>query len=123
MVDGRTLICTFYELKTALEPVHAGEKRWVDALHDVWISFGGWSPDSYNFNGRAERAVLDVRRDQTDEGIMLKRMIPRGRFEQWWMDCTTARGLSGNDQHAAEMAYFALCDILKYSDERIKVKK
>jgi hypothetical protein len=120
MADGRVLMCDFRSLMIALEPVHQNQKKWVDALYDVWISFGIWTPDSYNFNQKGELARVDVRRDQKSEGILLKRIVPRDRFEAWWVDCTTEIGHTGNTKQAGEIAYFTLCDALNYVDERMK---
>lgn len=112
------LECTFFDLAEALVPVHLDQDHWVDKLHDVWISHGVWTPDSFNFNEAGERVVWDERQDQRDKGIFLKRIVPRPPFMQWWVDCTTAIGHQNNDAETAKIAYFALASELQKINRR-----
>lgn len=118
--DGGVLIVDFRWLAIATYPVHLGNKSMMDRLYDVWISFGIWTPDSYNFNAKGSRAAIDVRRDQRAEGILLKRIVPRPQFQDWWIDCCKLHGNQQVTEEGAKIAYFALCNELRYSDERIK---
>lgn len=118
--QGGVLIVDFRSLAIATYPVHLGNKSMVDRLHDVWISHGIWTPDSYNFNQLGERAVIDVRRDQRKQGILLKRIVPRPQFEAWWIDCCKIHSIGAATAETAKIAYFALCNELNYVDERIK---
>lgn len=118
--EGGVLIVSFYHLARATEPVHLGNRAMIDRLYDVWISFGIWTPDSYNFNQKGVLARVDVRRDQRDEGILLKRIVPRPQFEQWYKDCVQIHSQQAVTDEAAKIAYFTLCNYLNYSDERLK---
>lgn len=118
--DGGVLIVDFRSLAIATYPVHLGNKSMIDRLYDVWISFGGFTPDSFNFNEKGLRAAIDVRRDQRREGILLKRIVPRPQFEQWWIDCCKIHSIGAATEETAKIAYFSLCNDLNYVDERIK---
>lgn len=119
MNDG-VLICDFRSLAIATFPVHLGNKVMLDLLYDVWISFGIFTPDSFNFNEKGTRAAIDVRKDQRAEGILLKRIVPRPRFEEWWIDCCKTHSIGAATAETAKIAYFSLCNDLNYVDERIK---
>lgn len=118
--QGGVLIVDFRSLVIATYPVHLGNKSMIDRLYDVWISFGIWAPDSYNFNNAGLRAAIDVRRDQRGEGILLKRIVPRPQFETWWIDCCKIHSVGAATEETAKIAYFSLCNELNYVDERIK---
>lgn len=113
------LECTFHDLRIALVPIHFNQKKWFDDLHDVWISHGVWTPDSYNFSQRGEGVIWDEREDQRDSGIYLKRVVSRPAFQQWWVDCTSAIGHQNNTVETAKIAYFELATKLNNLDWRV----
>lgn len=81
----RLVSVTFKELSDALMPLHMHEKRWVDALHDVWKQ-GAPTPDSIIRNPRD----YDERFKQ--RGNVEKRLLLPTPAAAWIMQVSAARG-------------------------------
>lgn len=120
--EGVALSCSFKDLMDVTLPIHGGDKVWIDRLHDVWISYGAFTPDSYNHNALGEHARIDVRRNQLDEGIALKRIVPRPAFIYWFVECASEKGLAEATPLIARTAYFMICNAFN-TDYRLQIKR
>ena len=81
----KPLFLTFRELWAVTYALHLGEKRWVDTLHDVYVS-GAPSPQSIIRDPRG----YDERKAQPGNDV--ERLILPTKFAAWVMDVSRARG-------------------------------
>ena len=81
------LICTFVQLRDALEPMHMNAPADVDNLHDIWRR-GAPTPESGIFNPAVS---YDERKVQPLNHVA--RIIPPSHLVKWITDVTARRGM------------------------------
>lgn len=83
---GEPVVVSFRALAAATAVFHHWERRWLDALHDVWKR-GAPTPDSIIRHPQG----YDERQDQP--GNTVTHIIPPPLLAQWLHDVSAARGM------------------------------
>jgi hypothetical protein len=89
---------TFFELLSAMQPLHQGNRADIDTLHDVWKS-GAWTPDSYVL----PNAKFDERLE-SQKGAHVRRVLMVGRLATWIMEIAGRRGFPITRDEAMRIA-------------------
>lgn len=80
------LVVTWPQLEAAFARLHLGEKRYVDALHDIWLR-GTPTPDSI------VRVPLHYDERKRQPGNVVRRIVPESAVRAWAEDVGAARGI------------------------------